>query len=347
MNDLATKSESLPVQFTGAQSSIIERAFASEDFDKIVERCNYIAKSDFVPDSFKGSGANVLMALELGRSIGISAVSSLQHIAFVNNRATIWGDALPAVVMAHGGDILKEEIGEPFKDDYGFRVTVSRPGRSESVETFTVADAKKSGLWMKKGPWQDYPKQMLFYRARAFAIRQQYADVLSGVTLREEAEDMIDVTPARPQPASATHTSDAPASRSDEVLARLGGKSSPADAEDATESPESADSLKASSEISAQDGRDDAKQAGSGDLIPEDGGSEDAPELELDAATLTALSPASLGDLLGKTTTKAEIQTIESFIAKGKDGFTASQLSKLKKQCQDARDRVGNIAGNA
>jgi len=58
-----------------------------------------------------------------------------------------------------------------------------------TIATFSVADAKKAGLWGKSGPWQQYPKRMLQLRARGFALRDAFPDVLRGLVTAEEAQD--------------------------------------------------------------------------------------------------------------------------------------------------------------
>lgn len=318
---------SLPVEFTGQQSSIIERAFASENFDQIIERCNFIASSDFVPNSFKGSGANVLMALELGRSIGISATSSLQHIAFVNNRPTVWGDALPAVVKANGGDVIKREIGEPGAEDWGFEVTVTRPGSEPVVETFTVADAKRAGLWEKSGPWKQYTRKMLFYRARAFAIREQFADVLSGVAIREEVEDYIDVTPSRSAETATTRDAPPATTRSQAVLAEL--------QQDDPESP-------ASPSPSVDQGGNNAAPTGeAGDLIPDSGADPDdsaiAAALPSDGSVLGA---ARVGDLFGKCSTANDVAFLSEYVKVNAGAFSDEEMETLRATAKEANARV-------
>jgi hypothetical protein len=61
---------------------------------------------------------------------------------------------------------------------------------------FTVADAKKAGLWGKTGPWTQYPKRMLQMRARGFALRDAFPDVLKGLVTAEEAQDYPATQPA-------------------------------------------------------------------------------------------------------------------------------------------------------
>tara|TARA_R110002020_G_scaffold37892_1_gene114463 strand:- start:30 stop:494 length:465 start_codon:yes stop_codon:yes gene_type:complete len=50
--------------------------------------------------------------------------------------------------------------------------------------------AKKAKLWGKPGPWTQYPARMLQVRARAMALRDQFADVLSGIHIGEEVRDI-------------------------------------------------------------------------------------------------------------------------------------------------------------
>jgi hypothetical protein len=67
---------------------------------------------------------------------------------------------------------------------------VKRRGEPEPIRrTFSVTDAKKAGLWGKAGPWQQYQERMLQMRARAFALRDGFADVLGGLYLKEEVDD--------------------------------------------------------------------------------------------------------------------------------------------------------------
>ena len=64
-----------------------------------------------------------------------------------------------------------------------------RKGRKPVTATFSVEDAKRAGLWGKQGPWQAYPKRMLQMRARGFALRDAFPDVLKGLITAEEAQD--------------------------------------------------------------------------------------------------------------------------------------------------------------
>ena len=58
-----------------------------------------------------------------------------------------------------------------------------------TVVRFSVADAKKAQLWGKSGPWTQYSRRMLQMRARGFALRDAFPDVLRGLVTAEEAQD--------------------------------------------------------------------------------------------------------------------------------------------------------------
>ena len=159
-----------------------------------------LAKSQFVPQAFRGKTDDVMAAVMLGQIVGLNPLQALQGIAVINGRPTLWGDAALAVVRSHPDfEDITEMLERPpgSKDDEAIKAicTVKRRGQSPVVREFSVADAKLAGLWGKAGPWKQYPKRMLAMRARGFAIRDAFADALTGMQLREEAEDYHDDTP--------------------------------------------------------------------------------------------------------------------------------------------------------
>jgi hypothetical protein len=82
--------------------------------------------------------------------------------------------------------------------------------------TFTVADAKKAGLWGKQGPWQQYPRRMLQLRARGFALRDAFPDVLRGLVTAEEAQDYTAGEPIVTQP-EAVHAKPAEQAKAEDM----------------------------------------------------------------------------------------------------------------------------------
>lgn len=160
---------------------------------------NAIVASGFAPRGMEKPEA-VLVAIQLGAELGLTPMAALQNTAVINGRPAIYGDAALALVRASGllTSYKEEEIGEPGSDGHGYRVTASR-GDQTTVETFTMADAKRAKLTGKPGPWSEYPKRMLRFRARGYVLRDLFGDVLKGLRTVEEARDIpaepLNVTP--------------------------------------------------------------------------------------------------------------------------------------------------------
>ncbi|AOG23033.1 hypothetical protein [Acidovorax sp. RAC01] len=180
-----------------------------QTFEQALTFSNYLADSDMVPKDFKGKPGNCLVAIQWGMEIGLKPLQAMQNIAVINGRPSLWGDAVIALVRSSS---LCEYVIE---EDDGFAATcrVKRRGEPEQYRTFSMDDAKAAGLLGKAGPWTQYPKRMRQMRARAFAVRDVFPDVLKGLPVAEEVQDMPterhmgDVeqvqraAPAAPQPA--------------------------------------------------------------------------------------------------------------------------------------------------
>jgi hypothetical protein len=110
----------------------------------------------------------------------------MQNIAVINGRPSLWGDAV--IALARNSPMC-EYIVETCTDTLA-TCKVKRRGEPEQIRTFGMEDASKAGLKGKQGPWAQYPKRMMQMRARAFAIRDVFPDVLKGLPVAEEVMDM-------------------------------------------------------------------------------------------------------------------------------------------------------------
>jgi hypothetical protein len=166
--------------------------------EEAMKFANVLADSSIVPKDFMGKPGNVLVAIQWGMELGLKPMQAMQNIAVINGRPALWGDAVIALVRASA---LCEYVHETMSEDGQTAVCqVKRRGEAEQVRTFSMADAKQAGLSGKQGPWSQYPKRMLQMRARAFALRDVFPDVLKGVPIAEEIGDYPeekDITPAR------------------------------------------------------------------------------------------------------------------------------------------------------
>lgn len=183
-----------------------------QTFDQALTFSKYLADSDLVPKDFKGKPGNCLIAMQWGAELGLKPMQAMQNLAVINGRPALWGDAVIALVRSSP---LCEFVIET---DDGNTATcrVKRRGEPEQVRTFSMDDARAAGLAGKQGPWAQYPKRMRQMRARAFALRDVFPDVLRGIPVAEELQDMereqvqekrmgsaerVDAPPPQPWPA--------------------------------------------------------------------------------------------------------------------------------------------------
>ena len=166
---------------------------APTNMKEAMEFAGLLAKSDIVPKDYQGKPGNVLVAIQWGMEIGLQPMQAMQNIAVINGRPSIWGDAMIALVRAcHAFEYITET-----QTDKEATCIIKRKGEPEAVRTFSMDDAKRAGLTGKSGPWTQYPKRMMQMRARSWALRDVFPDVLKGMICAEEALDSgpRDVTP--------------------------------------------------------------------------------------------------------------------------------------------------------
>jgi len=149
-----------------------------------------IIRGGMAPRSFD-KPEKLMIALAAGAEAGLGMTATLQNTMVINGVPALYGNAPMALCLKSGlvsGQSSGFE-GEPFDEEYTAWFEVQRKGVEGSARrTFSVADAKLAGLWGKQGPWKQHPARMLFVRARAFALRDLFSDVLAGLAIAEELE---------------------------------------------------------------------------------------------------------------------------------------------------------------
>jgi hypothetical protein len=166
------------------------RGLALASFDDAFRFATMVAKSEFAPKDFRGKPESCLLAIQHGSEVGLSPMQSLQSIAVINGRPTIWGDAALALVQSCPVCEYVREYMEGEGDNLTAVCEAKRQGYpAPTTVRFSVTDAKKASLWGKTGPWTQYPSRMLQLRARGFALRNAFADALRGLVTAEEAQD--------------------------------------------------------------------------------------------------------------------------------------------------------------
>jgi len=172
------------------QLTTTNRGFAPTTLSEAMTFSDMLANSSMVPRAYQGKPQDILVCVQWGMEMGLAPMQALQNIAVINGKPSVYGDAAMALVQASPVCEDVEEFFEGEGTPNPVAVCVAkRKGRKPVTARFSVEDAKRAGLWAKQGPWSAYPKRMLQMRARGFALRDAFPDVLKGMITVEEAQD--------------------------------------------------------------------------------------------------------------------------------------------------------------
>lgn len=167
-----------------------------KDFPSLLEMARVMAKSGMVPDGLRNNSEGVAVIILHGLELGITPTMAVQNIMVVNGRPTAWGDLVKALVIGSNKCKMFDEDSASVALEQGRgRCHLVRENGMEVEVFFTIEDAKRAQLWEKKDPWIKYPGRMLQMRARSWACRDLFPDVLKGMQIREEIEDIEVISP--------------------------------------------------------------------------------------------------------------------------------------------------------
>lgn len=196
-----TEASSLPPKTGALAVGGLARPIIPQNIDDAYRLAGMIHVSGMAPTSFKTKEA-ITVALMHGLEVGLPPMMALQSIAVINGRPTLWGDGALALVRATGLLEAFDEWIDGAGDNMIAYCKIKRRGEQPITHSFSVADARKAGLWNKAGPWQQYPRRMIAMRPRSWCLRDTFADVLKGLRIAEELMDtpveVKDISPPSP-----------------------------------------------------------------------------------------------------------------------------------------------------
>lgn len=204
----------MPQKTGQMQSGGKVRAIVPQNIEEAFRMADAIYLSGMYPESYaadaerrtgkqmqgidrQATTSRIMVGIQKAMEVGLPPISGLSAIYIVNNRPTIYGDGIPALLYASGKIVKFKEWseGEWGKDDYKWKCLIQRNDIDDPIEReFSWADAKKAGLIGKSGPWTTHPKRQLQMRSRGFAARDGAADILNGLGIYEEVIDIPEKT---------------------------------------------------------------------------------------------------------------------------------------------------------
>lgn len=151
-----------------------------------------LSRSALVPDSYRNSPENCLIAIDLANRQGLSPMMVMQNLYVVKGKPAWSGSFCAAAINGCGKFTPLEYV---FVDEGGggcfARATRLSNGSVCISDTITIQMAKDEGWLNKSGSkWKTMPRQMMMYRAASFFARAHCPEVLLGIQTAEEVQDV-------------------------------------------------------------------------------------------------------------------------------------------------------------
>ena len=154
-----------------------------------------LAGSNLIPQSYQGSPANCLIAIDIANRMNMPPMLVLQNLFIVQGRPAWSGQFSIAAINGCGKFEPLEFVfsGEPGTMTFGCQAQAERRATKKLCvsDTITLQMAKDEGWLDKKGSkWQTMPRQMSMYRAASFFARVHCPEVLIGLQTIDEVQDV-------------------------------------------------------------------------------------------------------------------------------------------------------------
>lgn len=170
-------------------------AFASTDaFEGAQRMAKALAASTLMPEAYRKSIPNTLIAIELASRIGASVLMVAQNLDVIHGRPAWRASFLIATVNACGrfSPLRYRWQGTEGRDDWGCRAVAkdAQTGDECLGPLVTINTAKKEGWYQRNGSkWQTLPELMLTYRAATFWARVFAPELSLGMRTGDEVID--------------------------------------------------------------------------------------------------------------------------------------------------------------
>lgn len=183
-----------------------------------LQHAQAVAQSSLIPDGYRNQPANILWAMDLADALNVPFPQVMQTMVVMRGRMTMSADLMAAVVRRAGHKLRVRE--------QGMAVTAALIRQDDPDYEFTAtwdeAKARQAGLWGQRGPWTQYPAQMLRSRAITEVCRQGASDALAGTVYSPDELELTggDANTAGAEPNAARHASaaDAASAQADPAL---------------------------------------------------------------------------------------------------------------------------------
>lgn len=163
-----------------------------------VEYANAVAKAGLLPQAYRGKPADIIVAMGLGQSMGLSPMESVYRINVIQGKPTASAELIAAQVRKAGHKLRLK------KDERAQSVTCTIIRADDPEAPFSVKRDRKwaedMGL-IQKDNYRKQPMTMLTWRAITACAREACPEALYGVAYTpDEMHDLDPVEPVRVEP---------------------------------------------------------------------------------------------------------------------------------------------------
>lgn len=249
---LAVPEPTAPAQPTRALTP--SERWEHQPMSEQVRVAEFLAGSDIVPDAFRKRPANVWLALDMGAHMGLKPFQTFRAVHVIKGTPTFSAEAMRGMAMAAGHTVTVTSTPTEAT------VSIKRAdGLGEGTTTFTLDQAKQAGYLGKGGNWASDPESMLVARATSRCAKRVIPDLLMGLTMTEEMDDVVAVEGSPVEALQATTEAVAAIEAPEPAPEPVKKASKPAEPEDAEivpDEPEQADEPTQATLDSADDNSD-------------------------------------------------------------------------------------------
>jgi hypothetical protein len=180
----------VPARYEAPVQGINTLAYEPTDLDQAFRMAQILVSSGLTPRGVD-TPQKAFLIMAQGRELGLSTMQALGNIYVVEGKVSLSSDLMAAMVLKSSVcEYLRVIEMTPERATYAAK----RKGGNEFRFSFSWEDATKAGL-TGRATYKANPADMLRHRALSKCVRAVFPDVVAGLYSRDEAEDIIDVSP--------------------------------------------------------------------------------------------------------------------------------------------------------
>lgn len=189
-----TTTESLTLQEQGQQLSVLGAFANSEQFQMATQAAEMLASSSMVPAAYQNNPGSCFIAINTALRLRMDPLMVMQNLYVVHGTPSWSGKFAIALIQTCGkftGIKFEERrAGERLVE---MRLVATKKETGEECRgVWVTEEMAKKEKWMEKNgsKWATMPELMYRYRAAAFFARTECPEVLNGLSVEGEAEDI-------------------------------------------------------------------------------------------------------------------------------------------------------------